>query len=159
MHQITEHQFIKATFESLVDWWAHTDFLQYNPTFWKGKGRFDCVFIETGSWPYFAKLLFVFTYLVKASEDVVIPSGEAEVTIPMALIQPFKELTPWKKDKDLGLHCLQETPPTKAIFVPAWSFICGAYIVPEDLTKKISLAVDVVDTDMFLCICRMYPEM
>jgi hypothetical protein len=97
---------------------------------------------------------------VKASEDAVIPSGEAEVTIPMALIQPFKKITPaWKKDKDLGLDRLQETPPTKAIFVPAWSFIHGAYIVPEDLTKKFSLAVDVVDTDMFLRIRRMYPEL
>lgn len=160
MHQITEHRFIKATFESLVDWRAHTDFLQCNPSFWKGKGRFDCVFIDTGSQPYFAKLLFVFTYQVKASEDAVIPSGEAEVTIPMALIQPFKEITlAQKKDKDLGLHRLQETPLTKAIFVPARSFIRGAYIVPEDLTKKFSLAVDVVDTDMFLRICRMYPEL
>ncbi|KAF8225486.1 hypothetical protein L208DRAFT_1091920, partial [Tricholoma matsutake] len=110
---------IKATFESLVDWRAHTNLLRCNPSFWKGKGRFDCVFIDTGSQPYFAKLLFVFTYQVKASEDAVIPSGEAEIT------------PAWKNDKDLGLHRLQETPLTKAIFVPAWSFIHGAYIFPE----------------------------
>ena len=97
MHQITEHQFIKATFESLADWWAHTDLLRCNPLFWKGKGWFDCVFIDAGSQPYFAKLLFFFTYQVKASEDAVIPSGEAEVTIPMALIQLFKKITPARK--------------------------------------------------------------
>jgi len=72
------------------------------------------------------KLLFVFTYQVKASEDAVIPSGEAEVTIPMALIQLFKKITPArKKDKDLGLHRLQETPRQKLFL----SLLGHSYVV------------------------------
>lgn len=145
------------SYESLVDWRLHTDLLRCNPLYWKGKGRFDCVFIDTGSQPYFARLLFVFTYRVKASEDIIIPSGQTEVAIPIALIQPFKEITTLrKKDKDLHLHRLQARPPEKAIFVPARSIIRGAYIIPEGLREKTSLVVDVVDTDMFLRINAIY---
>jgi hypothetical protein len=124
--------------------------------FWKGKGRFDCVFIDTGARPYFARLLFVFTYLVKASEDIIIPNS-TDVTIPIALVQPFTEVkTLRKQDKDLCLHRLQAKPEEKAILVPARSIIRGAYIIPEGLKEKTSLVVDVVDTDMFLRINKMY---
>jgi hypothetical protein len=125
--------------------------------YWKGKGRFDCVFIDTGSRPYFARLLFVFTYQVKASKDIIMPNSQTEVTIPVALVQPFTEITTLRKqDKDLCLHRLQAKPREKAIFVPARSIIRGAYIIPEGLTEKTSLVVDVVDTDMFLRINNMY---
>jgi hypothetical protein len=152
-----EHRFLKASYVSLVDWQGHTDLLRCNPSYWKGKGRFDCVFIDTGSRPYFARLLFVFTYRVKASEDIIIPDNQTEVTIPMALVQPFTEIrTLRKQDKDLCLHRLQAKPREKAVFVPARSIIRGAYIIPEGLTEKTSLVVDVVDTDMFLRINEMY---
>jgi len=153
---ITEHRFLKASYESLVDWQAHTDLLRCNPVFW-GKERFDCVFLNTGSQPSFARLLFVFTYQVKASKDVIIPSGQTQVLIPMALVQPFTEIKKLrKKDKDLCLYRLQEKPLEKAIFVPARSIIRGAYIVPEGLTEKNFLVVDLVDTDMFLHVNMMY---
>lgn len=98
---------------------------------------------------------------MKASEDVIIPNSQtdsdSEVTIPMALVQPFTEITNLRKqDKDLCLHRLQAKPREKAIFVPARSIIRGAYIIPEGLTEKTSLVVDVVDTDMFLRINKMY---
>jgi hypothetical protein len=77
--------------------------------------------------------------------------------IPIALVQPFTEITTLrKKDKDLCLHRLQVMPREKAIFVPARSIIHGAYIIPEGLKEKTSLVVDVVDTDMFLRINEMY---
>jgi hypothetical protein len=77
--------------------------------------------------------------------------------IPIALVQPFTEITTLrKKDKDLCLHRLQVMPREKAIFVPARSIIRGAYIIPEGLKEKTSLVVDVVDTDMFLRINEMY---
>lgn len=75
----------------------------------------------------------------------------------MALVQPFTAITTLrKKDKDLRLHRLQTKPRETAIFVPARSIIRGAYIIPEGLKENTSLVVDVVDTDMFLRINKMY---
>ena len=75
----------------------------------------------------------------------------------MALVQPFTAITTLrKKDKDLRLHRLQTKPRETAIFVPARSIIHGAYIIPEGLKENTSLVVDVVDTDMFLRINKMY---
>ena len=94
---------------------------------------------------------------MKASEDIIVPNSQNEVTVPIALVQPFTEITTLRKqDKDLRLHRLQIKPREKAIFVPARSIIRGAYIIPEGLTEKTSLVVDIVNTDMFLCINNMY---
>lgn len=94
---------------------------------------------------------------MKANENVVLPSGQPDITIPMALIQPFTEIKALrKKDKDLRLYRLQEKERSKAIFIPARSIIRAAYVIPEAPQEKTSLVVDVVDTDMFLRIIEKY---
>lgn len=153
---LTEYCFIKAFYESRVDWRAHTDYLRCSPSFNKAE-RYDCVIIHNEPRNYFARLLFVFTYTLKASDDIIIPSGHDNITIPIALIQPFTEVTSLRqKDKDLGLHRLRAKPRRNAIFVSARSIYRGAYIIPEGLKEETLLVIDVVDTDMFLRLRSMY---
>jgi hypothetical protein len=124
-----------------------------------GAERYDCVIINNKPRDYFARLLFVFTCTLKASEDIIIPGNHDSITVPIALVQPFSEVSSLrKKDKDLCLHRLQAKPRANAVFVPARSIYRGAYIIPESPDEATSLVVDVVDSDMFLRIRQMYPS-
>lgn len=148
--QVREYRFIKPTYESLVDWRAHTDYLRCNPSF-HNQPRYDCVLIHGAPKDYFARLLFVFTYTFEAS------NGQ-RTDIPMALIQPFIEATMHKKDIELRLLRLRAEPRKKSILIPARSIIRGAYIAAENLEGEIaSLVMDVIDSDMFLRMQAMYP--
>lgn len=94
---------------------------------------------------------------MKANKNIILPSDQPEITIPMALVQPFTEIKALrKKDKDLRLYRVQEKERGKAIFIPARSIIHAAYIIPEAPKEKTSLVVDVVDTDMFLRLIEKY---
>ncbi|KAF8154643.1 hypothetical protein B0H34DRAFT_852350 [Crassisporium funariophilum] len=143
------------TYESLVDWRAHTDYLHAHPTYCKiAGGRFACVIIDSTPRPLFAQLIFVYTVALKIQVN-----GKQETfQIPLALVQPFKEnLKMFKQDKDLGLMRLKLMPEDSARIAPAHSIICGAYIVSEGEGFGTSLIVDVVDTDMFLRLKKLYP--
>jgi hypothetical protein len=101
---------------------------------------------------YFARLVFVFTYAVEVEEK--------RTVIPMALVQPFTDIsTPFrKKDIELRLLRLKEKPREKSIIIPARSIIRGAYIVPDGDKKADWLVVDIIDSDMFLRMHALYPS-
>jgi hypothetical protein len=154
---LIEHQFIKANYESFVDWHSHTDYLRCSPNF-HGDKRYDCVYVNNEPQKdFFACLLSVFTYTLKASDDVIIKDGHDSITIPFALVLPFTEALLRKKDHELCFICLKEKKPTESLILPARSIHCGAYIIPEGIKQSTSLVVDISDDDMFLRMFSIYP--
>ncbi|KAG6836215.1 hypothetical protein H0H93_010132 [Arthromyces matolae] len=149
---VTCYKFIKATYESLVDWRAHTDLLRANPK-WHQEGRFDTVIYDAGSQMKFGRLVRVFTIKLAARFH----SGDGDKFVPLALIQPFSAVKPSKKDEDLHLIRLRETALSEATVIPARSIIRRSYIVPEAPGSKTFFAVDVIDSDMFLRLQKDYP--
>ncbi|KAG6905321.1 hypothetical protein DXG01_003456 [Tephrocybe rancida] len=144
---ITQYKLLDVTYESLVDWRAHTDTVRANPMFHHAE-RFDSVIIDNQPRNFFAQLLYIFT--VKLDTDL--HSGNQAVYIPLALVRPFAEdnRRPSQRDKDLRLLRLHPAPDNKPRVIPARSIIRGAFIVPEGEQRKSSLIVDVIDSDMFL---------
>jgi len=154
---LTEYRFIKASYESFVDWRSHIDYLRCSPVF-HGHPRYDCVLVnDEPRKDFFARLLFVFTYTLRASENVIINDGHDSITIPFAIVQPFTEAPLRKRDHELRFIRLKEKPPGESLIIPARSVRHGAYIVPEDTTQHTSIVVDVIDDDMFLRMLAMYP--
>ncbi|KAG6913371.1 hypothetical protein DXG01_007286 [Tephrocybe rancida] len=148
---LKEYRFIKASYESLVDWRAYTDYLRCNPMFYN-RPRYDCVIVHSMDGDYFARLLFVFTYVVEADDK--------DTPIPMALVQPFttiKQENFTKKDIDLGLLRLEETLRAESIFIPARSIVHGVYLVPDNEKETGWSVLDTLDSDMFLRMHIMYP--
>lgn len=132
---LIEHRFIKLSYKSLVDWRTCTDYLRCSPSFFN-KPRYDCVIVNNEP-DFFARLVFVFTYTIKAGSEGVkeTPDGK-DYTIPVALVQPFEDVQPLRKrDKDLRLFRLQAQPRENSIFVPARSLRRGAFIVSEGLGR------------------------
>jgi hypothetical protein len=154
---LTEYRFIKASYESFIDWCSHIDYLRCSPLF-HGRPRYDCVLVnDEPRKDLFACLLFIFTYTLKASENVIINDGHDSITIPFAVVQPFAEASLRKRDHELCFIRLKEKPPSESLIIPAHSICRGAYIVPEDTTQHTSIVVDVIDDDMFLRMLAMYP--
>lgn len=144
-----EHRFIKASYESLVDWRTHVDLLRCNPSF-RNSTRHDCVLVNSLPRNYFARLLFVFTHTID--------SAGQSIDIPLALVLPFKELEPsCAADVELRLLRLKAKHRKEAIIIPAKSIIRGALILPAAGGKSEWLVFDVLDTDMFLRMQLMYP--
>ena len=77
------------------------------------------------------------------------------VTFSFALIQPFANVYyQCKKDRDLKPHWLEPKTPQ---LIPARLICQGALFVPAFDAKNEYIMVDILDTDMFLCIREMYP--
>ena len=143
--QLTEYHFVKLLYKSLVDWRLKTDYLQCNPNF-HGNVRYYCILVYDSKCNFFACLLMVFTYKFH------------NTTFPFALIQPFADVHyQCKKDTDLKLHRLQPKMLQHSIFIPARSICREALTVPAFDARDEYIMVDVIDTDMFLCIRAMYP--
>jgi hypothetical protein len=143
--KLIEHRFLKSHYESLVDWRAHTDYLRCSPSFFSRERR-DCVIVHSAERDFFARLLFLFTYLM---EDVV---------LPIALVLPFSDISiVRRKDKELNFHRLRARPRAESMFISIRSICRGAFLVPEYTKDGDFLVVDIVDTDMFLRIRSMYP--
>jgi hypothetical protein len=154
---LIEHRFIKASYESFVDWCCHTDYLRCSPDFY-GHERYDCVLVnDEPRKDFFAHLLFVFTYSLKASDNVIMHDGCDSITIPFALVQPFTEAPLRKKDHELRFIRLKQKRPTESLIIPARSIRRGAYIIPEGIGQSTSIVVDIIDDDMFLRMLSMYP--
>ncbi|KAF8072161.1 hypothetical protein FPV67DRAFT_1667598 [Lyophyllum atratum] len=150
---LTEYRFIKADFESQVDWRAYTDYLRCSPSFHHAP-RYDCVLIHSKPNNYFARLIFVFTYNVPSPHD----DTRSHVPIPMALVQPFATMKDIKKkDVELRLLRLKEDSRKASIVIPARSIIRGAYIVHDNETDRGGMVIDTVDGDMFLRMQDMFP--
>ncbi|KAF9455138.1 hypothetical protein BDZ94DRAFT_1180597, partial [Collybia nuda] len=139
---------IKVSYESLVTWKMHTDYLRCNPLF-HGAPRYDCVLIHDTSGNYFGQLLFMFTHNINASGQ--------HTDIPLALIQPFDSVPLQQRDVELRLIRLKEKPRKQAIIIPARSIIRGAFIVPAGKAEPTYLVVHTIDTDMFIRMHSMYP--
>jgi hypothetical protein len=156
---LIEHRYIKTSYESFVDWHSHTDYLRCSPDFY-GDKRYDCVLInDEPQKDFFARLLFVFTYTLKASNNVIIQDGHDSITIPFALVQPFTNAPLRKKDHELRFIRLKEKQPAESLIIPARSIRRGAYIISEGIGQNTSLVVDIIDDDMFLRLLSMYPPL
>ncbi|KAG2109978.1 uncharacterized protein F5147DRAFT_745420 [Suillus discolor] len=126
---VTAHQFLRVNFESLIDWWQHTDYLRCNPCFYNAP-RFDCVFIQTHANVIIGRLLFLFDC----------PVGE--------------DLFPLALDGQLNLFRVRAKPRAQAEFFSVRLIIRGALLVHDAGLDY--LVVDTVDTDMFLRVKEMH---
>lgn len=139
--KLTEYRYLKAFYESKVNWKETTDHMRCNPNFHL-QGRYDNVIVETNTGPIFAQLRFMFTVAV------------GDTVIPLALVQAFdykhSRGSRGQKDKDLQFIRLQQRPAGKVEFIFARSIIRGAVLVPAYDDEKDSIVFDVLDTDMYL---------
>lgn len=78
----------------------------------------------------------------------------------MTLIHPLSKsiraITP--KDADLRLCRLKGSPRKESKFIPLCSVIHGALLIQKDGQSEEYIAVDTVDTDMFACLCHLFPQ-
>ncbi|KAG2112434.1 hypothetical protein DEU56DRAFT_874374 [Suillus clintonianus] len=128
---VTEFCYLKANFESTVDFRTSKDYLRYSPMFHNAP-RYDSVI---------SHLIFVFMCLV----------GDA--SYPMALIHPCDAPIQNRplKDRHLGLWQVRAQPWRKSEFVFADSIIREALLLEDCSQPGDFFVVDSVDTDMFLC--------
>ncbi|KAG2740943.1 hypothetical protein P692DRAFT_20752023 [Suillus brevipes Sb2] len=146
MLKITEFRFLKVNYESMVDWWQHTDYLRCSPQFF-GTPHFDCIFIHmTPTKVIFGRLLFLFECTV------------GKHTFPLALVHPYDAPTGihLRKDKNFNLFRVRARTRAHSQFFSVRSIIHGALLVPDEPSNY--LVVDTVDTDMFVRMREMHLE-
>ncbi|KAG1797825.1 uncharacterized protein HD556DRAFT_1431036 [Suillus plorans] len=136
---VTEFRYLKANFESMVDFWTSTDYLRCSPMFHNAP-RYDSVIIRTQDRIIFGRLIFIFTCLVEGTSH------------PMALIQPCDAPIQNRplKDRLLGLWRVGAQPQHKSEFIFTESIIRGALLLEDRSQPGDFLVVDSIDTDMFL---------
>jgi hypothetical protein len=112
-----------------------------------GYPRYDCVIVKTMDGHIFAQLVFLFQCTLDAT------------TYSFALIHPFDAaIGPRRRrDVDLGFYRLRETPRKAAEFISVRSIVRGAVTVEDFAHTGYRLVVDLVDTDMFLRLKKIYP--
>ncbi|KAH9911521.1 uncharacterized protein BXZ73DRAFT_56902, partial [Epithele typhae] len=150
---ITEYQFLKIDFTSKVTWKTETDYLRCNPDFHNAP-RYDSFIYQPWnnlSAPVeFARLQLIFTIL----------SGGK--SYPIVFAEAFDRLEQRPEyDKPLGLCRLQSPSPHRCIFLPLQSMIRGAMITNDPGQGHGGndyLAIDIVDSDMFLRLKEAVPE-
>lgn len=132
---------MKSLYESLVDWKLKTDYLQCNPNF-HGNIPYDCIIISSSEQNFSAHLLMVFTYKCH------------HATFLFTLVQPFTDVRYQCKKR----HRFQASSTSAhSIFIPVRSICRGALLVLAFDAKNEYIVVDVLNTEMFLCIREMYP--
>lgn len=136
---MTEFRFIKATYESRINWRSTVDYLRCSPKF-HGSPRHDHVLVNTAQGVIFAQLVFVFT--MKISNGI----------YPIALIHPFarekSKGANLQKDKDHGFLRLRKLKETKTEFIFSRSIIRGALLVPAKDVVDNYLVFHVADEDI-----------
>lgn len=137
--QVTEFRYLKANFESMVDFRTSTDYLRCSPMFHNAP-RYDSVIIRTQDGMIFGRLIFIFTCLVEGTSH------------PMALIQPCDAPIQNRplKDRLLGLWRVRAQPRHKSEFIFTESIIRGALLLEDRSQPGDFLVVNSIDTDMFL---------
>jgi hypothetical protein len=140
-----EYRFLKVNYESIVDFRCATDYLRCNPEFY-GKPRYDCIAINTANGYIFAQLIFMFSCEVDRKK------------YPIALVQPFDAPIPnrSRKDKDLGLCRVRERPCAQSEFVLVSTIVRGALLAEDPENVGDWFVVDLVDTDMFLRLKKIF---
>lgn len=137
--KITEFRYIKATYESRINWRSTVDYLRCSPEFINSP-RHDHVLVNTAQGVMFAQLVFVFT--MKISETI----------YPIALIHPFtrekSKGANLQKDKDHGFLRLRKLKDTKTEFIFARSIIRGVLLVPARDVVNNYLVFHVSDGDI-----------
>ncbi|KAI0648452.1 hypothetical protein C8Q79DRAFT_905404 [Trametes meyenii] len=146
--QVTESQYLKVDFESVVTWQLETDHIRCNPSF-QNAARYDSVIYKVDDEHYgFAQLRFIFLFKFR------------DTLYPLALVQPFQIVTlprigRSQTDRDLGLCRLRAQPTTD--FIPVTSITCAALITEDFGRQGDFLAIDTVDSDMFMHFRRDFP--
>lgn len=137
--QITEFQFLRVTYESMVDWRMRQDLLQCNPTFF-GSPRFDCVIVKTAGKPFIAHLVYLFGCSI------------SDADLHLAIIHPYDVGigVRRRRDVDLGLWRVRATPCSSSEIISVQSIIRGAALAKDPETDGDYLVIHTVDTDMFL---------
>ena len=137
---MTEYRFIKANFESKVDFKLHRDYLRCSPLFYHHP-QYDFILFRTTDNEFTCvRLLFVFTCEV---------GGQ---TYPIALIQPYERhnSSNRRRDRDLGFYRYKAKPRAQSEFISTKSIIRGAVLADDPEHIGEALLIDVIDTDMFL---------
>jgi len=139
--QVKEYCFLKANYESMVDWKLATDYLRCSPKF-HNHPRYDCVIISTTEKIIFGQLIFVFTCTLDGSD----------ASYPIALIHLFNVPTgpPPQLDRDLGFLRLKKASPNACEFISIHSIIRGALLAEDFANPGDFLVIDILDADMFL---------
>lgn len=99
-----------------------------------------------GPTPYFARLVFIFTYQV----------GDQELAL--AMIQPFELVRPSDQETALELLHFRISAQGQSRFVPARSILRGALMSSASRNSNSYYLVDVVDTDWFLRVRQLFPQ-
>ncbi|KAJ7062402.1 hypothetical protein C8F01DRAFT_1219937 [Mycena amicta] len=144
-HEIIPHANLKVHFKSLDNWTDADDILRCSPSFF-GHERYDAVLVKTATGDIFARLVFLFTCDVDGKQ------------LPFALIQAMDVPTGQRtaKDERLGFYRVREKARRQSEFISTHSIICGALLAPDFEKPGNYLAVDLVDTDMFFRLKKMY---
>lgn len=110
--QITEFQFLRVTYESMVDWRMRQDLLRCNPTFF-GSPRFDCVIVKTAGKPFIAHLVYLFGCSI------------SDADLHLAIIHPYDVGigVRRRRDVDLGLWRVRATPCSSSEIISVQSII------------------------------------
>ncbi|KAI0092164.1 hypothetical protein BDY19DRAFT_928654 [Irpex rosettiformis] len=147
---VTECRYVKAGYESMVDWRQDTDALRCNPSF-HGSPRYDSAIFH---WtrgnilaPIVCKLIRFFVYWL------------GDTKYPLALVQPMTEpveARPW--DLELGLCRIRERPRNRSMIVPLRSLIRGVVVVPDDERRGQYTVMDMTDNDVFLRLMPLFPN-
>ncbi|RDB28873.1 hypothetical protein Hypma_015251 [Hypsizygus marmoreus] len=136
---ITEYQFLKVSYESMVDWQTQTDYLRRSPNF-HGRQRNDYVLVNGVDKKFFAQLLLIFSCRVDDTE------------FKMAYIYPL-DAPPGtihrRRDRDLGFYRLRSRLRKDCMFISVESIIRGALIAKDYAKDGDYLVVDCVDADLW----------
>jgi hypothetical protein len=139
---------MKVSYESAVTSRLETDYLRAHPMFF-GQPRFDGIIYQDSDTTYaFANLIFMFVCEAYSQR------------IPMALVQPLdKFMGPARiEDFDLGLCRLRGKPRHLSRFIALRSVVRGALILKEAGRNEEYLAIDTIDTDMFVRLHDLFPD-
>ncbi|KAJ7713252.1 hypothetical protein B0H16DRAFT_1810756 [Mycena metata] len=145
--EITPYRYLKVFFQSLDDWKDEKDYLRCNPSFHNHE-RYDAALVKTTTGTIFVRLVFVFTWTSEGK------------TYPFALVQPLDVGIGQRSAKDKALHFyrVREKPRHRCEFISVHSIIRGALLAPDFDKKGDYLAIDGVDSDMFLRLMELYPN-
>lgn len=143
---MTEFRYIKATYESRINWRSTIDSLRCSPNFHDAIRR-DHVLVNTTQGVIFAQLVLVFTLKI------------LKVIYAIALIHPFarekSKGARLQKDKDLGFLRLRKLKDTKTEFIFIRSIIRGAVLVPDEDVVGNYLVFHDLDGDMAVRVREM----